>query len=247
VWKIKGTDIVWDEAQPKSADRPHWITTITSASSTFVGLAALIISVNSFRVSQESLKNSRRSAEISEQSMRVGQRAYVVIENGELEARMDPSETPNGDRTKGIVEFRCQMHNLGNTPARAQMMRILYQLPDGWTVTSPGLFVLGDNKYLDDLGGGISLGPKAVSTIENGIHVKLTKDALWRYENRKGSNDLRIEGKLYFMTVFNEQNQIRWCWSHDSEDSIFSSVPHNCRNIYNDAVDGGISSFPLTK
>src|SRR4051794_29958995 len=58
--------------------------------------------------------------------MKVGQRAYLNISQGELRV--------HGNASIPDVLYAFSLNNLGNTPAKINSMRIDYDLPKGWEV-----------------------------------------------------------------------------------------------------------------
>src|ERR1039457_2121971 len=100
----------------KVADRPHPITITLGLMSPILGLVALFMSIQSLRLSEAALNTSQ-------QSMKVGQRAYLSITDTVL------TIIPSKDLWKGtpgklVVQLSLTgiLHNLGNTPASIEKL-----------------------------------------------------------------------------------------------------------------------------
>ena len=95
------------EAPRKTADRPHALSLLLGLISPLLAIVALFISLQSLKTSETSLK--------------VGQRAYLAVQNGELWV----SRVAGTPAEVGIY-LRCEVHNLGNTPGSIKDQKMAY-------------------------------------------------------------------------------------------------------------------------
>ena len=194
------------------ADRPHWIAIALGLLSPGLGLAALAISWNGYKLSMESLALSR-------ESMVTGQRAYLAVRNGEFD--FDDSMAPI--HREGHIRF--EIVNLGNTPARITAIVLRFTNPEGWSVPAdrrkifqPAPEVPTDRLIIESPG---TLAQRTSHSFESRFRVKLTQQA-WKDRNltigeflklaeveqnafRKRNGQFQIHGTITFIDVFNIQ------------------------------------------
>lgn len=172
----------------KTADRPHWITIALALLSPVATVAAIIIAAFSFGVSRQSLEITQKNMEVaqqalkvSEQNMKVAQRAYVSITDGAIHLAVQFNKKQvRASTARATISFR--VHNLGNTPAEIEFIRINVSPGDPYVMASPenlnGLFLVGPET---------TIGPKASITQRHTLEFttdKTTIDYL-EYEKRE--------------------------------------------------------------
>jgi hypothetical protein len=83
-----------------------------------IGLGAALISIFAYRLSEHALK--------------VGQRAYVGIEDSHVE--VGPVARVTGVVDLRIITFTATLNNAGNTPARFTLGTASITAPNGWSI-----------------------------------------------------------------------------------------------------------------
>ena len=220
---LKPAGSVATTAPVKTADRPHWITIIIGVLSPTLAVVALAISL--------------RSLNISEQSMKIGQRAYVAISNGEL--RVTRLGMPGPPEIS--AEIKVVVKNLGNTPAHFSDVKIEYVFPKGWNLPSPerrpnhsvpdditqkgeaAWTYIDDFEITDDAWQKFQTEAESIrKTYEAASRAPKGKPVLLQWEVTR--EELRIKGDLTYLDVFNEKHHVTWCWVEDPT----SRYPKNC-------------------
>src|SRR5689334_9552823 len=104
MWKKEGLAWISDLGQKESvAPRPHGLTLLIGLMAPLIAVVALVISL--------------RSLNLGENSMKIGQRAYLNITKGEVTIK--PSDVPpHGNDVRIDVSYNFDINNLGNTPAQ---------------------------------------------------------------------------------------------------------------------------------
>jgi hypothetical protein len=97
--QLQPAEQITPQQKRQGVDRPHWITIVLGFLSPSVAIVALLLSSQSFKISQQALATSQAS-------LKVGQRAY-------LQAKLYADQT-----AEGMWRFGIELRNTGNTPAR---------------------------------------------------------------------------------------------------------------------------------
>lgn len=224
MWKIKGTNIVWEEAR-KTAERPHNLTLLIGLLSPLLAVVALTISLLSF-------KTSERSVRVSETNMKVGQRGYVRITGGrmlffhplallELPILGDPAPAPSPPepQERAGFHFSASLENLGNTPVR--FTKLAVQLPRETGIQFDQHDLQRD--LPPELGQKVryewswSLEGTGQARVIQGVFKDLqeaTQLSRKRGVGRRvtmGSPNFTFS--LTYQDVFQEDHTVRWCWT----------------------------------
>ena len=188
-----------------------------------VAVVALVISLQSLRTSERSLK--------------IGQRAYVSISNGALHISEPGSPWPH----ELSAEMSVVINNLGNTPARFRRVSFTYVLPEGWQVSPPQRQAKHSNP--DELGlkskepwtyiESFDVTDEALrnfriqaesirTTYEAGSHARKNSPVI-QWETKR--SNLQIKGDVTYFDVFECEHHLNWCWDEDPD----SRYPKNCQ------------------
>jgi hypothetical protein len=149
-------------APDKTSDRPHPVTVRLALLSPVLAVLATIISIISLYSSQQTVK--------------IGQRAYVSVKDGSLWT------SPN------FVNYKFNLHNLGNTPASAVFVKYLLGRDN-----DNGQKVYNEPIQLD-------IGLKDIRAYEGHL------------DNEWPGQRIRVVGFAYYDDVFGRRHYISWCW-----------------------------------
>jgi hypothetical protein len=184
------------QKQQRVADKPHPITILIGLISPALAITATIISVLSLRTSQESL--------------RIGQRAYLSFQIRKAEAKPEQKEGTH------VVHFSptLSIKNLGNTPAT-----VLGVVEETQIFTNYTYKHLGASGSGPSLGGGI--GPKDDATFDaNGQSLSFDPSVP---QNRL----IRFVGYVHWADVFGTSHLDTWCFLFwDQDIKTFADTNH---------------------
>jgi hypothetical protein len=213
------------EVPRKVADRPHLLTLLIGLTSPLLAVVALVISLQSLRTSETSLK--------------VGQRAYLAVQNGELWVSRVP-----GAPAEVNVYLQCEVHNLGNTPAFIKEVKMAYGDMSGWTEVPPAI-------QLPVFSG--EVGPKAIRHLTAAklysldpsalrqLTMQETEVAKFRQAIRAGDTNAQLKYvralanvgiSLTYVDVFSQPQTIVWCYQED----VISPYPASCLGLPNNPL-----------
>jgi hypothetical protein len=109
----------YDEGPPeKPAAPPHPKSVRLSLLSPLLALVATVISLQSIRTSRQSLE--------------VGNRAYLSIENTRVTASSSGYYLDDPHKHSLVVTSTMSVQNLGSTPGRITSFKARHHTPDGW-------------------------------------------------------------------------------------------------------------------
>jgi hypothetical protein len=240
------------ETEPVSP-RPHWITIILGLLSPFMALAALGVSLTSYRLSNQSFELSRRTAEFSMASVEAGQRAYVSVTNGTLVAYHPEGEYKtliDNPPYKGhpeahqknwnviIIAGSFTMHNLGNTPAYIDGLHVTVTNSTG-DIGGPLRYFEFDPIEHDQIGVSGELGKGADRVAQFGLAALMDDRNFDQFSKEKkgnaespatGSGMFFVRARLRFKDVFGREHDASWCWL----DSSTSQHPYTCEFDWRD-------------
>lgn len=194
-----------EKPKRKTADRPHWITILIGLGSPLLAGVALIISLESLKTNQQSIK--------------VGQRAYLTVNKGKVIIRKPDNEVPISDHTKTLIaDYEIQVDNLGNTPAQklaidfrwldARGNNVKYGIPVPnnlpLQMTNQGLVPLPD-----------TVGPKGFVTL---------RGSSWLVDNKGFAtpSTFMMYGSVFYEDVFHISHSVQWCWQIQTDKAIQS-------------------------
>jgi hypothetical protein len=120
----------------KVADRPHLYTLIVGVLGPIV--TALAIGVTGC-FAYKSWTTANESLTLAERSMKVGQRAYISIENSGssislIRAVRDVAGGGTAPSLGVAIEQSFRMRNSGRTPASLKTLTLKFYTPDGWWI-----------------------------------------------------------------------------------------------------------------
>jgi hypothetical protein len=201
----------------KVADRPH---SITIAIGVFTALSAL--------VSTAALYVSTGSLETSQQSMKVGQRAYVGISDATVTYACEPSVLPHPHITDPIgqivISYRFHINNYGNTPAQVVNVELGERdTPTYWKE----LLLLGN---LALAGSTLEVGGKSYIPLKRSFTYMVPKsecEAMGHQMITIPAFPIRVQGSLKYYDIFKQEHSVEWCWLVNSD-----KYPAQCNNPY---------------
>jgi hypothetical protein len=190
----KGSIWCFDEkaATQKVADRPHGVTIAIGALSPIISLIAFVLAFQGYKVAQ-------RSLETTQQSLRLGQRAYLAVTSVSYE----PTDTG---------EFHVHLKNYGNTPAYVRDLSLNLAAIGGKDFRNH--FSFGEHFNTDDLkpysktlaviSEAVTVGKDEVQLLAGGIDAQLAG---------MPKDDTIVVALLYYRDIFDEIHELHWGWT----------------------------------
>lgn len=206
-----------------TADRPHNLTLLLSLMSPLLAIAAVTISFNSVRLSQQSLQ--------------VSQRAYLDIDNAttakfgtlKFQFLQIPSKVLNS-----VAEERLRItvlvHNRGNTPADIESIS---------AATIPSTFPAPKSETDSSLVGTLRnlgvVGPKSDRSITVTLSKRLPEQEADALDERLNapSHVVLVHMKLAYRDVFRDTYPVEACWARINvrKTGELHLIPEDCTNI----------------
>lgn len=249
-------------ARKRVADRPHGITIALAILGPLVTVLAVGIGALSLRTSQQALM-------VNQTSMKVAQRAYLVLRNGESEFRHPARFPVNGFAGLSSVGWGFEIHNIGRSPATVLGHSVRVFTPPLWTIQPllmPWLTVmpkgtmepknarvvpLDDGAVFTELDIGEVPQEGSIEGRRGSATFYLGEDQMAEVSKRDAHNakpsggigrmevGARLTGSLLFRDVFGDTHKIRWCWVAMEG----ATTPRNCDSEYF-AMFGSDSIYP---
>lgn len=201
----------------RTADRPHRITVFTSVVSTIVAFVAIFFSYQSW-------ENSERALETSQQSLQVGQRAYLAIERSRLTVAAQPAIASGW-----LVRLDFDIRNLGRTPAELKGVEFVFDVPPGWksvadTTTTPtdphkryiwpvleqsNLRILQNQRIGYTAGAMFVVSAAAVDTLDR-IRQRSPQNETTADEIERTTHYAEVQARLDYTDVFGDSHSLEW-------------------------------------
>jgi hypothetical protein len=193
-------------------------------------VATLVFTID---FANKQFENANRALLLSEQSMKIGQRAYVVLRNGEF--RLSPVR--GGGNGEGSTEYRftVQVHNLGRTPASLVDMKLEYHGGKALYRSNSGTRNPPEQRFtkLIPLSGQIGPGDYVLHSEREffSVHRQYAEyAAIYDQIPRNQLVDaeilafgLAMRGSLRYKDVFGEGHTTDWCW-----EILYTRFERNC-------------------
>lgn len=195
MWKKQRGLWVFDEDGRRTADRPHRLTLVMGGLSSLLAFFAFIISVQSLRTSQRSLK--------------IGTRAYVSVLAGDMQFfdyGVVQQSSDNSGHCVVRMDLSATIQNAGNSPASPGSFEAKYRLPKGWS-EAPAW----DKQNLGSASIGM-IGPKSTLKWDYTHLFELTPDTYDAFRNLPGKQFIYMDAEVDFKDVFDETSTVKWCW-----------------------------------
>jgi hypothetical protein len=168
-----------------------------------LGLVAPLLAVVALSISLQSL-------ETSQQSMKVGQRAYLSLTDGTFEVLGVNRSVVNDDAS---VRFSFTIHNLGNTPAtilgvtaHCKNIERREAIDSSGPLGSRRQYILLD--YITAAEPLHELGSKSNTAVSKSFTFPklLVPTPLEKWQG------LYLRGQIEYLDVFHELHTVKWCW-----------------------------------
>ncbi len=157
-----GSNVATSAPQPPpniaTTGKPHAWTIGLALTAAIISAGSLFVSTRSYVVSREGVETAKRAAAMSESALKVGQRAYLAVQNSRAEMTYEthpvtplppfihrgfpPSALPAvprepwspylGVRTLATFRVNFEVHNSGRTPGTVDYFDIEMDLKHGW-------------------------------------------------------------------------------------------------------------------
>jgi hypothetical protein len=209
----------------KIADQPHPWTVWLSLMTPMAAALALYFTYSSYETARRSLETSQRALAVSEEGLRVGQRAYLRIENGRFDIRrtsflFGASADVGGKRQviaiprfKPAVEIPVsfEVHNSGNTPANVVELKLKFVLSDefGKPQRTPEIWLLDDVR--DDGNNTYTLALNNLGAVPGRGRIAKRFGVAADFRETRSPTWIQVEGELAFDDVFGARQTLRWC------------------------------------
>lgn len=210
--------------QHRVADRPHAITIALGILGPLSALIALVVTAS---IAYSSWRTATQSLEVAQSNMKVGQRAYLFIENSHsrlllVKARRDDV----GDSLVGAIEQSFTMRNSGRTPATLHNLTLRFRLPLGWWegTDSRHRFAKDGDAWVYTQPMGRELPQDGERGFSNAYMFSLSDEAVGAYshwlkhktfpgqtfETFSKAYPVQVEATLDYTDVFNERHTANW-------------------------------------
>jgi hypothetical protein len=196
MWKKKWGLWVFDEDGRKTADRPHWLTLAIGFLSSALAFLAFVISVESLRTSERSLK--------------IGTRAYVSVLAGDMQFfnyGVVQHDNSGGQHCIVRMDLSAAIQNAGNSPASQGSFKAKYRLPKGWREAPDWV---KQNLGSDSIG---TIGPKSTLNWSYTHLFELTPEIYDAFRNIPlRQHFIYMDAEVDYQNVFAETSTVKWCW-----------------------------------
>jgi hypothetical protein len=214
----------------KIADRPHRMTVLLGALSPTLALAALAVSLATLWFNRESLE--------------VAQKAYVSLANVKWDCKWGPDVNalvrqvrtpaqPYVTRFSNLPAYRMRIFislaNSGNTPAAIKDIELVASLDRG-NFAKPqdaGNVTVRDTKDADTYY--LDMGSVGVVPGKSPRDVALDFGGPLRYGQYALDDDVYLEGRVSYTTVFGECESLNWRWHAKATTTIHMTSPKSRR------------------
>jgi hypothetical protein len=144
----------------------------------------------------------------SQRTLKVANRAYVVLTDGSLQFSDYGTVTQEGSQGHLIVrkDLSAAIRNAGNTPAEAGTFKPIYRLPEGWS-EAPAQW----KKRLGPAEIGV-IGPQSTVPWHYTDLFELTPEIYHAFRSFPGKRFIYMDAKFDYRDVFGETSTVRWCW-----------------------------------